>query len=76
MRYLTEIRLILELQLTAEEAYEHLKRVLEQVNAVTGSLFTEQLLSDQAEREAAAGDNVSFEDAVFDWSVEDQVQLK
>eukprot|EP00040_Diaphanoeca_grandis_P028076 m.161255 g.161255 ORF g.161255 m.161255 type:complete len:1124 (+) comp31221_c0_seq2:139-3510(+) len=42
-------RLILELQLTPAEAYEHLQRILEQVNAITSTLFMHQLLQKDAQ---------------------------
>ncbi|EDQ89343.1 uncharacterized protein MONBRDRAFT_32409 [Monosiga brevicollis MX1] len=38
-------RLILELQMTPEEAYEHMQRILEQVNAITASLFTSRMIA-------------------------------
>ncbi|XP_040058620.2 elongation factor-like GTPase 1 [Gasterosteus aculeatus] len=44
-------RLIVELKLTSQEAYTHLQKILEQVNAVTGTLFTSKVLEEQAERE-------------------------
>ncbi|KAM8893884.1 elongation factor-like GTPase 1 isoform 2-T2 [Spinachia spinachia] len=44
-------RLIVELKLTSQEAYTHLQKILEQVNAVTGTLFTSKVLEKQAERE-------------------------
>ncbi|KAL2088977.1 hypothetical protein ACEWY4_015876 [Coilia grayii] len=47
-------RLIVELKLTSQEAYKHLKNILEQVNAVTGSLFTSKVLEERAEKEAEA----------------------
>ncbi|XP_056269613.1 elongation factor-like GTPase 1 isoform X2 [Pseudoliparis swirei] len=44
-------RLIMELKLTSQEAYSHLQKILEQVNAVTGSLFTSKVLKERAEKE-------------------------
>jgi ribosome assembly protein 1 len=41
-------RLILELKLTAWEAFEHLRRILEQVNATMSSLFTSDLMKADA----------------------------
>uniref|UniRef100_A0A8D0CLE9 Elongation factor-like 1 n=1 Tax=Scleropages formosus TaxID=113540 RepID=A0A8D0CLE9_SCLFO len=63
-------RLIGELKLTSQEAYTHLQKILEQVNAVTGSLFTSKVLEERAEkdsevREAGGGDNG---EQVYDWS--------
>ncbi|RVE74974.1 hypothetical protein OJAV_G00027200 [Oryzias javanicus] len=60
-------RLILELKLTTTEAHDHLKKILEQVNAVTGTLFTSKVLEERAEKvkeeeETAAGEQV------YDWS--------
>nr|XP_046243837.1 elongation factor-like GTPase 1 isoform X2 [Scatophagus argus] len=63
-------RLIVELKLTSQEAYTHLQKILEQVNAVTGTLFTSKVLEDRAEKEkeeekeseALSGDQV------YDWS--------
>ncbi|XP_041917809.1 elongation factor-like GTPase 1 isoform X1 [Alosa sapidissima] len=69
-------RLIVELKLTAQEAHTHLKKILEQVNAVTGSLFTSKVLEERAEKEAeaqaqaqqpAVNENSSGEQ-VYDWS--------
>ncbi|XP_056134287.1 elongation factor-like GTPase 1 [Lampris incognitus] len=44
-------RLIVELKLTSQEAYTHLQKILEQVNAVTGTLFTSKVLEERAEKE-------------------------
>jgi ribosome assembly protein 1 len=38
-------RLISELKLSAEDAYHHIRKVLEQVNGLTGLLFKEHLLA-------------------------------
>jgi ribosome assembly protein 1 len=45
-------RLITELQLDPDEAYEHIQRVLEQVNATIGSFYAEDLV----ERDFANGE--------------------
>lgn len=37
-------RLIVELQLSPEEAYEHIARTLEHINAIVGSFFAEQVM--------------------------------
>ncbi|KAL4613288.1 elongation factor-like GTPase 1 [Arapaima gigas] len=63
-------RLIGELKLTSQEAYIHLQKILEQVNAVTGSLFTSKVLEERAEkelevREVGGGDSG---EQVYDWS--------
>ncbi|KAK6475081.1 elongation factor-like GTPase 1 [Huso huso] len=63
-------RLIVELKLTPQEIYTHLQKILEQVNAVTGSLFTSKVLEERAEKDAdsqASSDSTSGEQ-VYDWS--------
>ncbi|XP_050823759.1 elongation factor-like GTPase 1 isoform X2 [Gopherus flavomarginatus] len=63
-------RLIVELKLTPQEAYSHLKNILEQVNAITGALFTSKVLEERAERETETqgiSDSVHG-DQVYDWS--------
>jgi len=45
-------RLITELQLTPLEAYHHLRKVLEQVNFITGELFSEEWMKEIEERQA------------------------
>ncbi|XP_038669214.1 elongation factor-like GTPase 1 [Scyliorhinus canicula] len=63
-------RLIIELKLTPLEAYIHLQKILEQVNAVTGSLFTSKVLEDRAEMEVTekpcSGSKSS--EHIYDWS--------
>ncbi|KAL7980102.1 hypothetical protein Chor_001370, partial [Crotalus horridus] len=44
-------RLILEVKFTPQEAYSHLKNILEQVNAITATLFTSQILEKRAEKD-------------------------
>ncbi|XP_075966032.1 elongation factor-like GTPase 1 isoform X3 [Anarhichas minor] len=66
-------RLIVELKLTSQEAYTHLQKILEQVNAVTGTLFTSKVLEERAEQEEQKeeGENDSETlsgDQVYDWS--------
>ncbi|XP_028999673.1 elongation factor-like GTPase 1 [Betta splendens] len=63
-------RLIIELKLTSQEAYVHLQRILEQVNAVTGTLFTSKVLEEQAEkqREEEPETKMCSGDQVYDWS--------
>src|ERR1700709_2172174 len=39
-------RLITELRLTPLEAYQHLSRLIEQVNAVMGSFFASEMMED------------------------------
>ncbi|XP_056591298.1 LOW QUALITY PROTEIN: elongation factor-like GTPase 1 [Triplophysa dalaica] len=64
-------RLIVELKLTPQEAFIHLQKILEQVNAVTGSLFTSKVLEERAEKDAGA-QSITTEnsagDQVYDWS--------
>ncbi|KAG8440568.1 hypothetical protein GDO86_006349 [Hymenochirus boettgeri] len=63
-------RLITELKLSSQEAYKHLQKILEQVNAITGSLFTSKVLEERAEK--VAGNEAQLETAdgeqVYDWS--------
>ncbi|XP_060924303.1 elongation factor-like GTPase 1 [Limanda limanda] len=61
-------RLILELKLSAQEAYTHLQKLLEQVNAVTGSLFTSKVLEDRAEKEEEKERDMASGDYVYDCS--------
>ncbi|EMP29168.1 Elongation factor Tu GTP-binding domain-containing protein 1 [Chelonia mydas] len=63
-------RLIVELKLTPQEAYSHLKNILEQVNAITGALFTSKVLEERAEKETETqGNSDSIHgDQVYDWS--------
>uniref|UniRef100_A0A8C4Z1M8 Elongation factor like GTPase 1 n=1 Tax=Gadus morhua TaxID=8049 RepID=A0A8C4Z1M8_GADMO len=60
-------RLISELKLTSLEAFTHLQKILEQVNAVTGALFTSKVLEERAEKEDHAGETPGA-DQVYDWS--------
>uniref|UniRef100_A0A673ZD55 Elongation factor-like 1 n=1 Tax=Salmo trutta TaxID=8032 RepID=A0A673ZD55_SALTR len=71
-------RVIMELKLTSQEAYTHLQKILEQVNAVTGSLFTSKVLEDRAVKEERAEEDKEEGDIkpaecpgseqVYDWS--------
>ncbi|KAM4744992.1 elongation factor-like GTPase 1 isoform 2-T3 [Anableps anableps] len=63
-------RLIMELKLTSLEAYTHLQKILEQVNAVTGTLFTSKVLEERAEKvkEEVDMDQDLSGDQVYDWS--------
>ncbi|GAB0194162.1 elongation factor-like GTPase 1 [Grus japonensis] len=63
-------RLIVELKLTPQEAYLHLKNILEQINAVTGVLFTSKVFEERADKET---ENESISDTapgdqIYDWS--------
>lgn len=42
-------RLITEWKMTPSEAYHHLQRTLEQVNAITGELFTSDVFAKSSE---------------------------
>ncbi|XP_042340727.1 elongation factor-like GTPase 1 [Plectropomus leopardus] len=63
-------RLIMELKLTSQEAYNHLQKILEQVNAVTGTLFTSKVLEERAEKEKEEEkeSETSSGDQFYDWS--------
>ncbi|XP_037689122.1 elongation factor-like GTPase 1 isoform X1 [Choloepus didactylus] len=63
-------RLIVELKFTPQEAYSHLKNILEQINALTGTLFTSKVLEERAERETESQMNPNSEqgEQVYDWS--------
>uniref|UniRef100_A0A3P9J9W7 Elongation factor-like 1 n=1 Tax=Oryzias latipes TaxID=8090 RepID=A0A3P9J9W7_ORYLA len=64
-------RLIMELKLTSMEAHDHLKKILEQVNAVTGSLFTSKVLEERAEKdkeEEEEEEETMAGEQVYDWS--------
>ncbi|XP_058592381.1 elongation factor-like GTPase 1 isoform X1 [Neofelis nebulosa] len=63
-------RLIVELKFTPQEAYSHLKNILEQINALTGALFTSKVLEERAERETESQVNPGSErgEQVYDWS--------
>ncbi|XP_019801357.1 elongation factor-like GTPase 1 isoform X2 [Tursiops truncatus] len=63
-------RLIVELKFTPQEAYSHLKNILEQINALTGALFTSKVLEERAERETESQVNPNSEqgEQVYDWS--------
>ncbi|CAH7345609.1 Efl1 [Phodopus roborovskii] len=63
-------RLIVELKFTPQEAYSHLKNILEQINALTGTLFTSKVLEERAERETDSQVKAHSEqgDQVYDWS--------
>ncbi|EHH27544.1 hypothetical protein EGK_17761 [Macaca mulatta] len=63
-------RLIVELKFTPQEAYSHLKNILEQINALTGTLFTSKVPEERAERETESQVNPHSEqgEQVYDWS--------
>ncbi|XP_006142720.1 elongation factor-like GTPase 1 isoform X2 [Tupaia chinensis] len=63
-------RLIVELKFTPQEAYSHLKNILGQINALTGTLFTSKVLEERAERETESQVHPNSEqgEQVYDWS--------
>ncbi|KAG0309483.1 Cytoplasmic GTPase/eEF2-like protein (ribosomal biogenesis) [Dissophora globulifera] len=74
-------RLITELQFTPLEAYLHLNKILEQVNAVMGTFFSENVLEEdyrkKAEQKKKTQENVdesvaALQDTFSDWHVETQ----
>ena len=72
-------RLIVELRKTPEEAHLHLQNIVEQVNAIMGSLFSGDLASSDAAdvdvdgaADADADAHLPLEERVFDWSLEDK----
>ncbi|KAF9023639.1 Cytoplasmic GTPase/eEF2-like protein (ribosomal biogenesis) [Haplosporangium bisporale] len=73
-------RLITELQFTPMEAYIHLNKILEQVNAVMGTFFSENVLEEdyrkkaekKKEQEGKDSTTTGLEDMFSDWHVETQ----
>jgi len=63
-------RLITELKLSPLEAYHHLCKLLEQINAVTGTLFTVHVLqqSNQESEDSQPSETEVSVDQVYDWS--------
>ncbi|XP_060115780.1 elongation factor-like GTPase 1 [Heteronotia binoei] len=63
-------RLIIELKFTPQEAYSLLKNILEQVNAITATLFTSKVLEERAEKdmETQLTSDSAPRDQVYDWS--------
>ncbi|XP_078283410.1 elongation factor-like GTPase 1 isoform X2 [Rhinoraja longicauda] len=63
-------RLIIELKLTPLEAYIQLQKILEQVNAVTGSLFTSKVLEARAEMDVTREPPSDWKTTgqIYDWS--------
>ncbi|KAL4692445.1 hypothetical protein H8959_016255 [Pygathrix nigripes] len=62
--------LIVELKFTPQEVYSHLKSILEQINALTGTLFTSKVLEERAERETESQVNPNSEqgEQVYNWN--------
>ncbi|KAG0200497.1 Cytoplasmic GTPase/eEF2-like protein (ribosomal biogenesis) [Mortierella sp. GBA30] len=73
-------RLVTELQFTPLEAYIHLNKILEQVNAVMGTFFSENVLEEdyrkkaerKKEQEGKDSSSTGLEDTFSDWHVETQ----
>ncbi|KAF9180443.1 Cytoplasmic GTPase/eEF2-like protein (ribosomal biogenesis) [Haplosporangium sp. Z 767] len=73
-------RLITELQFTPLEAYVHLNKILEQVNAIMGTFFSENVLEEdyrrkaekKKEQEGKDASATGLEDMFADWHVETQ----
>ncbi|XP_077450966.1 elongation factor-like GTPase 1 isoform X2 [Stigmatopora argus] len=61
-------RLIMELKFTPQEAYAHLQKIMEKVNAVTGTLFTSRVMEGQAEKNKDNWTEAPNGDQVYDWS--------
>ncbi|KAM5170895.1 elongation factor-like GTPase 1 isoform 2-T3 [Mantella aurantiaca] len=59
-------RLIVELKMSSQEAYTHLQKILEQVNAITGALFTSKVLEERAEKDTTT--ETTEGEQVYDWS--------
>ncbi|KAF9111733.1 Cytoplasmic GTPase/eEF2-like protein (ribosomal biogenesis) [Mortierella sp. AM989] len=73
-------RLITELQFTPLEAYTHLNKILEQVNAIMGTFFSENVLEEdyrkkaekKKEQEGKVSSTTGLEDTFSDWHIETQ----
>ncbi|KAI8366598.1 P-loop containing nucleoside triphosphate hydrolase protein [Blakeslea trispora] len=70
-------RLIVELQMTPQEAYLHINKILEQVNAIMATFFTGDLMEDEARKMAEAKKEKVEEEEfdankVYDWSIEER----
>ncbi|KAG0038959.1 Cytoplasmic GTPase/eEF2-like protein (ribosomal biogenesis) [Podila clonocystis] len=73
-------RLITELQFTPMEAYIHLNKILEQVNAVMGTFFSENVMEEdyrkkaekKKDQEGKESSTTGLEDTFSDWHVETQ----
>lgn len=61
-------RLIMELKLTPLEAYNHLNRILEQVNAIMATFYTGDVMEDEARKLEAQNDQ---EQDGIDWERDD-----
>ncbi|KAI7892627.1 P-loop containing nucleoside triphosphate hydrolase protein [Mucor mucedo] len=70
-------RLIVELQMTPHEAYIHINKILEQVNAVMATFFTGDLMESEArkmtdEKKENQEEEEFDANKIYDWSVEDR----
>jgi ribosome assembly protein 1 len=48
-------RLVTELKMSPNEAFLHLKQILEQVNAITATMFTQERIEEDARRYEVIG---------------------
>lgn len=73
-------RLITELQLTPLEAYTHLNKILEQVNAIMATFFTGDWMEHEARKLSSSANNNNNTTTMdqeetnqtYDWSVDDR----
>ncbi|KAI8086124.1 uncharacterized protein BX664DRAFT_386577 [Halteromyces radiatus] len=68
-------RLIVELKLTPQEAYLHLNKILEQVNAIMATFFTGDWMEDEARKMTSNHDDDDDDDQAgrtYDWSMEER----
>ncbi|KAI8985978.1 P-loop containing nucleoside triphosphate hydrolase protein [Pilobolus umbonatus] len=67
-------RLICELKMTPQEAYVHLNKILEQVNAIMATFFTGDLMESEAKKidDTVESDEKTDSNKIYDWSVEDR----
>jgi ribosome assembly protein 1 len=68
-------RLVTQLKMTPGEAYTHLKMILEQVNAITGSMFMQQRIVEDEERRRGEGETSGDgggDGIHVDWHLEDK----
>jgi ribosome assembly protein 1 len=63
-------RLILELKLTPLEAYRHLTRILEQVNAAMGQLYTGELLEQELKKHQQSKESEIDQEDLMDFDDE------
>jgi ribosome assembly protein 1 len=70
-------RLITEIQLTPMEAYQHLNKILEQVNAIMATFFTGDKMAEEArkvveeKRKRLESVEEDVQNQMFDWSMDE-----